>query len=138
MSETNKQYAYFTVTGDFDPADISQIVGISPTTSWRKGEINPRTHRERKFSRWSLNSRLEQNRDLEAHILDVLQQLREKRSQFIEVSSKYGGIMQLVAYFNTYYPGLHFERTLVDSLAEFGLGVDFDFYYLYSDAREDS
>jgi hypothetical protein len=36
------------------------------------------------------------------------------------------------------YPGLHLERQLVESLAEFSLSVDFDFYYWYSDNREDS
>jgi hypothetical protein len=41
--------------------------------------------------------------------------------------------MQLVAYFKTNYPGLHLRRELVESLAEYALSVDFDFYYLYSD-----
>ena len=48
------------------------------------------------------------------------------------------GQTHLVAYFKTDYPGLGFDRALVNSLAEFSLSVDFDFYYLYSDIREDS
>jgi len=81
---------------------------------------------------------LERNRSLEDHIADVIQQLRENRSGFLEISSDHGGIMQLVAYFKSGYPGLDFERELVKSLAEFSLSVDFDFYYMYSDSREDS
>jgi hypothetical protein len=46
--------------------------------------------------------------------------------------------MQLVAYFHTGYPGLHLDSKVVESLAEYAVGVDFDFYYLYSDQREDS
>ena len=138
MTETNEQYAYFTVTGDFDPADISQVVGVSPTECWLRGDVNPRTQLERKFSRWSLYSRLERTCELEAHIADVIQQLRMHKRQFGEVSLKHGGVMQLVAYFKAGYPGLHLERELVESLAEFSLRVDFDFYYLYSDSREDS
>jgi len=46
--------------------------------------------------------------------------------------------MQLVAYFESSYPGLHLKRRSVESLAEYGLSVDFDFYYLYSDCGEDS
>lgn len=138
MTDANEQYAYFTVNGDFDPSDISQMVGMSPTKSWRKGEINPRTHFERKFSRWSLYSRLERTCELEAHLVDVIQQLNANKNKFVELSLKCGGVMQLVAYFKSDYPGLHFERKLVESLAEFSLSVDFDFYYLYSDTREDS
>jgi len=46
--------------------------------------------------------------------------------------------MQLVGWLYKDYPGLHFEKELVVGLAELELSVDFDFYYLYSDAREDS
>jgi hypothetical protein len=138
MTEPNEQYAYFTLTGDFDPAEISKRVGVTPTECWLKGDVNPRTQHERKFSRWSLYSRLERNASLEDHIADVLQQLGENKSEFVEVSSKHGGVMQLVAYFKSGYPGLDFERELVKSLAAFSLSVDFDFYYLYSDSREDS
>jgi hypothetical protein len=138
MTEPNEQYAYFTIAGDFDPADISQLVGVTPTECWLKGGVNPRTQLERKVSRWSLYSRIERTRELEAHIADVIEQLTMNKRQFIELSSKHGGVMQLVAYFKTNYPGLHLGRELVESLAEYALSVDFDFYYLYSDCREDS
>jgi hypothetical protein len=138
MTEPNEQYAYFTVTGDFDPSDISELVGVAPTECWRKGSVNPGTQLERTFSRWSLYSRLERNRSLEDHIADVIQQLRENRSGFGAVSSKYGGVMHLVAYFKCGYRGLDFDRELMKSLAEFSLSVDFDFYYLHSESREDS
>ena len=137
MTEPNEQYAYFTLSGDFDPVEISKLVGVTPTECWLKGDVNPRTQHERKCSRWSLYSRLERNRSLEDHIADVIQQLRENRSGFVKISSEFGGIMQLVAYFKSGYPGLDFECELVKSLAEFSLSVDFDFYYLYSESRED-
>src|ERR1700722_4018300 len=138
MTEPNEQYAYFTITGEFDPAEISKRVGVTPTEAWVKGGINPRTQVERKFSRWSLYSRLEKSCALEVHVADVINQLETRKSEFVEVSSQHGAKMQLVAYFKTNYPGLHLERKLVESLAKYGLSIDFDFYYLYSDHREDS
>lgn len=138
MTESNEQYAYFTVCGEFDPASISQHLGISPAEAWRMGDINPRTQLERKFSRWSLYSRLARTCELEAHVADVIEQLEVNKSGFVELSLKYDGVMQLVAYFKNSYPGLCLERNLIASLAEFSLSVDFDFYYLYSDAREDT
>jgi hypothetical protein len=139
MSEPNESYAYFTVTGDdLDPAQITKIVGVTPTDSWKKGELNPRNSRERKFGRWSLYSRLPRSEEFEEHIADVLAQLDQNPEGFKQVSEAYDGCMQLVGYFHSYYPGLYFTPATVQGLAKYKLGVDHDFYYLHSDAREDA
>jgi hypothetical protein len=138
MSEENECYAYFTVTGSFDPEYITKRVGINPTDSWRVGDLNPRNSLERKFSRWSLYSRLARSESLEAHIADVLDQLDGNTTAFKEISINESGGMQLVAQIHSEYPGLHFEREIIQRLGEYRLSVDCDFYYLYSDAREDT
>jgi hypothetical protein len=138
MSEDNEQYAYFTVTDSFDPAEITRRIGVEPTKSWRKGDLHPKNQMEQKFSRWSLASRLDRTADLEDHIRDVLAQMDQKPAEFQSVSREFGGCMQLVGYWNTQYPGLHFDRSMTEGLARYGLSVDFDFYYLYSDGREDT
>jgi hypothetical protein len=134
----NEQYAYFTVTGDFDPTVVTTRVGIEPSESWRKGDLHAKNHLERTFSRWSLHSRLAKTEELEDHVRDVLAQLDQRAESFRMLSEEFGGCMQLVGYFNVQYPGLHFDKDLVDGLSRFKLCVDFDFYYLYSDAREDT
>lgn len=136
MVEDNQQYAYFAVTGELEPAAITARVATPPTECWRRGDICPRTHRERVSSRWSLYSRLDRGQTVEAHIRDVLSQLDVSREAFAAVSREFGGVMQLVAYFHRDYPGLHFERDIVEGLARYSLAVDFDFYWLYSHQRE--
>lgn len=138
MSQDNEQYAYFTITDSFDPSEITRRIGMESTTSWRKGELNPKNQMERKFSRWSLASRLGRSADLEDHIKDVLAQMDQKPAEFQSLSREFGGWMQLVGYWHTDYPGLHFDRSVVEGLARYKLSVDFDFYYLYSDGREDT
>jgi hypothetical protein len=138
MVEDNQQYAYFTVTDGFDPAEITALVGVQPTECWRRGDICPRRHMERKFSRWSLYSRLGRDQELEAHITDVLAQLDLNAEAFAAVSREFGGLMQIVGYFYREYPGLHFERSITEGLARYALAVDFDFYGLYSHRREDT
>jgi hypothetical protein len=138
MVEENKQYAYFSVSDGFDPAEITARVGVRPTESWRRGDICPRRQMERKFSRWSLHSRLPHEQELEAHIRDVLAQLDANPVEFRAVSLEFGGCMQLVGYFYSDYPGLYFDRVMTEGLARYGLAVDFDFYGLYSHRREDT
>jgi len=100
--------------------------------------MHPLNHMERKFSRWSLYSRLERVRAFEDHILDVLEQLRANADGFRSVSQEFGGRLELVGYFYSEYPGLVFGRAQVAAMADFGLEVDFDFYFNYSDRREDT
>ncbi|UCV09304.1 DUF4279 domain-containing protein [Dechloromonas denitrificans] len=139
MSDPNEIYAYFTITGnDLDPAEITKALGVTPTDSWKKGDVNSRNGCERKFGRWSLYSRLARSEEFEAHIADVLAQLEQNADGFRRVSEAYEGCMQLVGYFHSYYPGLFFTPQTVQGLAKYKLGVDHDFYYLHSDAREDA
>lgn len=138
MVEENQQYAYFSAYGDFDPDEVTTRVGVRPTEYWRRGDICSRTQRERNFSRWSLFSRLPRDRELEAHIRDVLAQLDVNPEGLRAMSMEFSGCMQLVGYFYRDYPGLHFERDITEGLAQYALAVDFDFYFLYSHVREDT
>jgi len=138
MTEPNIYRAYFTLVGDFDPADITLRLGIEPTRSWKKGDINPNTQYERNHSRWSLNSRLEQTASLESHVSDVLEQLRPHASSVEQIRDEVEGGLQLVAYFYSVYPGFSLEAPVLFELGKLKLGIDCDFYYLYSDKREDS
>ena len=137
-SRENQYRAYFTLVGEFDPREVSDRLGLQPSCAWKKGEVNPKTQMERKFSRWSLDSRLAETVSLEEQITDVLSQLREKRLEVAELRSEVDGVMQLVGYFYQNYPGFSLDDETVAELAKLKLGIDCDFYYLYSDQREDS
>lgn len=138
MRTRNEQYAYLSLHGDIDPAEITSQIGLSPTEAWRKGERNPIGGHERIFSRWTLRSRLSDEMPLEDHIRDVLDQMSKRKEAFKMAAAKHTGTMQLVDYFWLDFPGLHFEQDIVEALAHYRLAVDFDFYGLYSHRREDT
>ena len=138
MTESNRYYAYFTVTGDFDPAEVTLLMDVEPTEVWIKGSRNERTHMERKFSRWSLFSRLERTEAIESHIGDVVLQLKPKIAAVLQLGEQFNTEVPVVAYFHESYPGMHLNPALLRDLSDLNLGLDFDFYYMYSDKREDS
>jgi hypothetical protein len=138
MTKDNEQYAYLTVVGDFDPETITARVGLQSSEAWAKGERNERTHRERKFSRWSLDSRLDRSASLEAHVKDVLEQALPKAEQFRQVADEYQVGLQLVGYFYNDYPGFGLDQHSISGLARLNVSIDCDFYYLYSESREES
>lgn len=136
MTEPNNCYAYFGIYGDdIDPPALSAKLGVAPTEAWRKGELDPR-RRERRTGHWSLYSRLARTADLEQHLLDVLLQMDANASAFAAVSQRFGGIMQLVGHFHDIGAGLNLPKEVISRLAFYGLQVDLDSYYLYSDNRE--
>ncbi|MEG9436531.1 DUF4279 domain-containing protein [Edaphobacter sp. HDX4] len=138
MVKDNEQYAYLTVTGDFDPEQITSVLGLVPSESWSKGDRNERTHYERKFSRWSLESRLARSASLEDHVRDVLKQSLNYAEQIRQVGRAHTVFIQLVGWFHTDYPGFGLDSSTIAGLAELNVGIDCDFYYLYSHEREDS
>lgn len=123
----NTWYAYFHLRGSFNPAEISERVGLTPTKAVIEGEPG-HSGRPAPCSRWELRSRLSDTADLEAHVADVLDQLDANRDGFIELSREFGGTMQLVGYFKEREPGVHFDRQVVLRIAEYGLCIDCDFY----------
>src|ERR1700738_164164 len=137
MAETNECYAYFHIAGSFAPADITERVGIVPTEASAQGEPIPRTQMPRECSRWALQSRLQRSAALELHVADVLDQLDSNRAAFQKLSAEFGGVMELVGYFRAYYPGLCFENSIVQRLAEYQLAIDCDFYFSDSAPNHD-
>lgn len=138
MTKDNEQYAYFSVTGEFDPSIITSRLHLEPTEQWLKGSRNERTHFERKFSRWSLESRLSRTSSLEDHVRDVLDQTRGREEEIRQLGKDYTTYIQLVGWFYNDYPGFGLDRDTISGLAQLNVEIDCDFYYLYSDRREDS
>jgi hypothetical protein len=136
MTAPNNCYAYFSAYGDeLDPLALSQELGIAPSKAWRKGDLDPR-RRERLTGHWSLYSRLEKTAELEEHLHDVLVQLDANAQAFASVAERFNGTLQLVGNFHDIGAGLNLSKSVVGRLAFYGLQLDLDSYYLYSDKRE--
>jgi hypothetical protein len=136
MTDPNDCYAYFALYGDdLDPAAVSAELDAIPTQAWRKGDLDQR-QRERKTGHWSLYSRLSRASDLQEHVADVLDQMEANSTAYAQVGRRFGGTLQLVGYFHDIGVGLNLSKDVIARLAHYGLDVDVDFYYLYSDRRE--
>lgn len=70
----------FRLRGSFDPDDITEVIGISPSRTWREGEARTPLLRWKK-SGWSLVFGPERSVDLEAQIkrmLDTVEPIQER------------------------------------------------------------
>jgi hypothetical protein len=138
VSEPNEFRAYFTLTGEFEPADITVLIGLHPTEQWRKGEkFGQIKQLERKFSRWSLGTRLPRQSFLEDHVLDVLAQLEPVKERVAALKSEWEPNLAMVAYFKENPQGFFFSRNVTSALAEMKLGMDLSLYYEGEDESAD-
>jgi hypothetical protein len=131
LNEQNEYRAYFTITGNFDPSLITSLLGIKPTSYFRKGDLT-RSRREYTFSRWSLESRLARTEKTAKHIEDVLAQLSPISETILDLCSKYEGRLQLVASFFDGQASVDVDPETIKKLSRLGVGIDFDPYDLRS------
>ena len=135
-TETNETYAYFCVRGDFDPKEISTALGLVPTESWMKGDMDSKRKKKRHFSKWALYSKLPKTEPLDSHIANVLDQLKEKKEEVRAIAESFDGCLQLVGYFYDQEPGFHMTRERIKSVADLSLEIDYDFYHIPENQKD--
>ena len=52
QNERNSCYTYFRITGDFEPDEISNLLGLSPSESWRIGDLTRGGRSRYDFASW--------------------------------------------------------------------------------------
>jgi len=128
MGEPDSWYAYFHLRGSFDPDQLTQTLGVTPTETAREGDPIGNGTRLRSCSLWALHSRLKRSAPLELQVKDVLDQLDFNKATFKRLSHELNGTMELVGYFRDREPGVGLERDLIERMAWYGLTLDCDFY----------
>jgi hypothetical protein len=117
-------YAYFCLTGAFEPNEITRRLGVLPSETARAGDAIGRAHHKRQSSLWILRSRLQLSGDLDQHVKNVLDQLDTNRAVFAEISRELGGIIVIVGFSPDYAPAISLEQDTVGRLAQYGLRLD--------------
>ena len=127
---TNREYAYFRVTGKGDHDKVSKILGLEPTNEWSEGDINPRNSKPREFMCWNYESGLDDTHPLEEHINKIFLELSPLEEALLELSKEYNLYIQCVGYYPPSGHGAHLDQETVKKAARLGLAFDLDFYYV--------
>lgn len=93
-----KSYVYFSLTGDnFDPEKITKTLGITPTESWKKGDLS-KNLQQQKFSCWKLSSIKKEQLDINELNNLVINQLVNKEPLINALKSELNldSVLQLV------------------------------------------
>jgi hypothetical protein len=133
---TDRQYAYFHISGPGSHEEITSALGMNPSKAWNVGDINPRNGQPRKFMSWRISSGLDDKHRLEEHVENLLLFLGPKAAQLRDLWVEYDLTLQCVGYFPPSGHGTHFSREQIRQAAQLGLSFDLDFYYLDNNGHE--
>jgi hypothetical protein len=121
---------HFRLSGDFDPDEITARIGVQPSCVLRTGDIHPDSGRPSGASYWWLRCADDADGDVSDQIISLIVKLRGVSQAVSELSAKFDGTMELVAYLDGNYPGFFLMASLVKDLAS--LNVDLDCKYIYA------
>jgi hypothetical protein len=119
-----KHIGNFTLSGDFDPDEITKQLGIAPDWVARKGEYTVEgAQYPIKVSIWVLNCALDDGCDTAAQIHTLLFGLSNKLALAGELAAKYSGTFNLVGCPGS-IRGFWIEAADVRRLADLNIDID--------------
>jgi hypothetical protein len=128
---SQRQFAYVKIAGPGRHEAITELLGIEPANAWNIGDTNPRNGKPRTFMLWDIRSGLDDTQPLEQHVDRLLDCLSLKSDVLPKLWLEYDLVLQCVGYYPINSgPGIHLSRDVIRRAAQFGLSVDYDFYYV--------
>jgi len=128
---TNEAEVCFALYGDeFDPDQVTNLIGVKPTTTKRKGSPIP------KFTSWALSTGKIENDVIDVYDMSsaLVSQLSPHIAKIIEAKHRFGleATLQVVLRITTdetkSTPTIGFERDVISFLNTVGASIDVDTY----------
>jgi hypothetical protein len=121
---------YFTLTDfEIEPDQITTLLGISPYKAWKVGDLaRPNTKIREKENGWQLKSNPENSDELESHISSLLEYLKPKWKELIEITNNCYTELSCVIYIEDEIPSIHFDQKIIQQLSELKAEIDVDLY----------
>ncbi|HBB34111.1 MAG TPA: hypothetical protein DDZ80_31015 [Cyanobacteria bacterium UBA8803] len=119
---------------DFNPEEITALVGIIPSKTWKIGDlIDPRSSIRRKCNGWSLESKLDKSTNLDEQIKSVFEQLQPGWQSLVEICARHDALIDCAIYVYKQVPAIHFDKDIVRKATELNAEIDVDLYFLPDD-----
>jgi len=131
----NSGYVYFSLDGDdFDPDEVTRLLGIEPTSVGRKGSKIP--GKIPKFNSWRLSTKNVVDECLDIYDLakEIADQLEPKTAEIVGAIEQFGlsSRLQVVLEFSVNEehstPAIGFYKETVKFIADVGAFIDIDTY----------
>lgn len=133
MSTVSTTAASLRITGEtLNPDEISRLLAVQPSLSYRKGEVvrSPKTGRERvrKFGMWNLRTEDRHPGDLDSQIDKLLSQLPHDLSIWKDLNARFRIDLFTGLFLEETNEGLSLKPSTLLALGLRGIELDLDIY----------
>ena len=136
----NEGYVYFGLRGAFDPDELTERIGISPTSSSREGGRN-RQRRLPRTSQWELSTEriVAECIDISQLADEIIAKLEPHSPQIKDAIADLDlyAVLEVVLYFSTddevSTPAIGFSNRVLAFLADVNASIDIDTYVIPED-----
>ncbi|QTD46599.1 DUF4279 domain-containing protein [Ottowia testudinis] len=136
---TAREYAYLLIVGPGKHERITEILGIQPSDACNADETNWKTGRPCKRMFWKWKSGLDDTRPMQEHIEAILRWFHLKGDAVRELWVDYDLILECVGHYPASTgPGIYFNREIIRQVAQLGLAIDCDFYFVEDPHRAEN
>ena len=136
--EKTKVMVYFNIKGDDFPLEtVTELLGITPTNTMKKGELGSPEHPPYRFTSWSYGTDYEETLDIDNQLLPVLKAFKGKIDVINDIQSTYDTKCSIVIVPEIYdgrSPGFLFEKDTIEFAYRVNASIEIDLYAMpYSD-----
>ncbi len=121
--------ARLTLTGDdFDPDDVTRLVGFEPSKTWRKGDQRGVSRLRYEHNGWSVHSPEVESLELQDQVRTLLGVLKQHWSKIASVREELGLDAEIACsiVIEGTAPWIHFDREVLALFVEMGAEIDVD------------
>jgi hypothetical protein len=131
-----KRTGYFSLSGTFNPDEITQQLGIEPSWVQRIGDPGPPgAMGPRKGAEWCLACADDDGGDVADQIISIIRRLSPKALTVAELVTKFEATIYLVAYLKGNYRGFFLSASVVRDLADLNVDVECEYIYFTDEER---
>ncbi len=125
---------------DLDPDEVTQVLGITPTGSYRKGDVyrGKRTDITRSTGSWRYSIKKRAGVSLEEQINHLLDQLPSDLEVWGRLTEKFKADLFCGLWLKQWNRGLELTPKTLQRMGEKGLILSLDIYAIHDDESEDA
>jgi len=131
IKKTNR--VYFRIYHfDDDPDEVTNMLGLTPDRTFRKGEIIKGRVAPRTFNFWSYQLEVDESIEVEEQIDILVRRLKfieDRLAKLKETNKEITYVLGASVHANYYHYGIHLKVQAIRLISELNLELDFDLYF---------
>lgn len=131
MKNTNIMAEFRIIGDEFDPNTITNKLSLKPNCYWVKGDKIENRDKYRSYSCWAISTGYEESLDVNIQLARIIEILKAKMSDLIELKSLYNLDYRLdvvINIENNEKPAIYLNSDVIEFAYKISAEFDFDLY----------